>query len=359
MTSPKRKTRVVKIGSVKIGGQNPIAIQSMLTAKLSDLPAAKRQVRRLTQAGCEIFRVALPDPASLPNCAKLIQNFPQLPFVADIHFDHRLALAAIEIGIAKIRINPGTLSSPANLKKVVRACQKKQIPLRVGLNAGSLEKNLRGQTLVTKLVQSALRNVRAIEHLGYRNLVVSAKTSSVSTTIQIYRRLANLFPYPLHLGITEAGSARFGILKSAVGLGSLLLDGIGATIRFSLTAKPETEVQAARDLLHILKLRPRGIEVIACPTCGRTEVDLLKIVREVEQACQQIKKDYKVAVMGCAVNGPGEARQADFALVGGKQQFGLFQNGKFCKSVSPLRAVKELLNLIKNYPDSQNCLKPN
>lgn len=342
------QTRIVQIGSVKIGGPNPIAVQSMLTAKLSNLSAAKKQVSSLVAAGCEIFRVALPNAAAIPNFAKLIQNFPKLPFVADIHFDYRLALAALEAGAAKIRINPGNLGSPANLKKVVQACQKKQIPIRVGLNSGSLPKNLKSQKPASRLIEATLRSVRAIEKLGYHNLVVSAKASSVTTTVTAYRELAKILPYPLHLGITEAGTERLGILKSAAGIGSLILDGIGATIRFSLTAPPTTEVQAAWGLLQALQLRTRGSEIIACPTCGRTEINLKKIATTVEKFCQKIPKTYKIAIMGCLVNGPGEAKSADFALIGGKQKCALFKKNQFVKSVPEAAAAKEFLKIIKN-----------
>ncbi|MFA6458497.1 MAG: flavodoxin-dependent (E)-4-hydroxy-3-methylbut-2-enyl-diphosphate synthase [Patescibacteria group bacterium] len=346
------QTKVVQIGKLKIGGGQPVAIQSMLCTPAHDFPAAVRQIRRLAQAGCEIFRIAVPDQVGLQTFEKIRRKFPLIPLVADIHFSAELAIAAAEFA-DKIRLNPGNFP-PAKLAAVVKVCKKRGIPLRVGVNSGSLEKACsRGSgSPAEKLANSALQNVRKIEKLGYRNLVVSVKSSDIATTIAANRLLAQKINYPLHLGVTEAGSPKFGILKSAVALGSLLSDGIGDTIRISLTADPVAEVAAARDLLRILKLRP-AIEVVSCPTCGRTEVDLIPIVRQVEKAVEKIEKTLpadrqalKIAVMGCIVNGPGEAKDADFALVGGKKSFAIYQKGKFVKSVTEARAVVEFLKLL-------------
>lgn len=336
------QTKVVQIGKIKIGGGQPVAIQSMLCTPAHDFPAAARQIRRLAQAGCEIFRVAVPDQASLQTFEKIRQKFPLLPLVADIHFSAELAIAAAEFA-DKIRINPGNFP-PAKLAAVVATCKKRGIPLRVGVNSGSLEK-VAGKNVAEKLANSAIQNVRKIEKLGYRNLVVSVKSSDIATTIAANRLLAQKINYPLHLGVTEAGLPKFGILKSAVALGSLLSDGIGDTIRISLTADPVAEVAAARDLLRVLKLRP-AVEVVSCPTCGRTEVDLIPIVRQVEKAVAHLEKPLKIAVMGCIVNGPGEAKEADFSLVGGKKMFAIYRKGKFLKSVTETRAVVEFLKLL-------------
>ncbi|MCF7845643.1 MAG: flavodoxin-dependent (E)-4-hydroxy-3-methylbut-2-enyl-diphosphate synthase [Candidatus Peribacteraceae bacterium] len=336
-------TKVIQIGRIKIGGGNPVAIQSMLNTDPHDFQKSARQIQQLLQAGCEIIRIAVPDKESLPVLGKLRQRFPKVPLVADIHFSADLALGAIESGVDKIRINPGNF--PADkLAEVTKACRRKKIPIRVGVNSGSLEK-IRGKNTAEKLANSALQNVRKIEKLGYKNLVVSVKSSDIRTTLAANRILAKKLNYPLHLGVTEAGSLQRGTLKSAVALGSLLADGIGDTIRISLTADPVAEVVAALDLLKMLKLR-QGVEVVSCPTCGRTEVDLIPLVEKVEKAVANIKKPLKIAVMGCIVNGPGEARDADFALVGGRKIFAIYAKGRFLKSVPERRAVGEFIKLV-------------
>jgi len=336
-------TKIVAIGSVKIGGGNPVAVQSMLNSASGDFPAAVAQIRKLKSAGCEIFRVAVPDEIGLATFRKIREKFPQIPLVADIHFSAELAIAAAEFA-DKIRINPGNFP-PAKLAEVVAACEKRRIPIRVGVNSGSLER-VPGKNIAEKLANSAIRNVRKIEKLGFENLVVSVKSSDIATTISANRILAKKIAHPLHLGVTEAGSPRFGILRSAVALGNLLLDGIGATIRISLTADPVAEIAAARDLLRVLKLR-KSVEVVSCPTCGRTEVDLIPLVAKVEKAVEKIEKPLKIAVMGCIVNGPGEAADADFALVGGRKSFAIYSRGKFLKSIPERKAVAEFLEIIQ------------
>jgi (E)-4-hydroxy-3-methylbut-2-enyl-diphosphate synthase len=344
--------KVIQIGSVKIGGKNPVAIQSMTNTDTRKVSATVKQIRSLVAAGCEIVRLAIPDESAAAAFAKIRKQVPNVPLVADIHFDHRLALRAVAAGADKIRINPGNIGSIEKLAEVVAACKKRGIPIRVGVNAGSFEKNLNptihGGDIVKKLVASAVQNVRAIEKLSYRNLVVSAKASSVPVAVTAYRQLAKLLPYPLHLGITEAGSLATGTIKSAAGLGALLLAGIGDTVRISLTAKPELEVRAAWQLLRALELRQKGVNVVSCPTCGRTEVDLISLVKRVEKAVAAIETPLTVAVMGCVVNGPGEARHADFALVGGRKQFALYARGQLVKSVAEAQALPELLKLITN-----------
>ncbi len=339
------KTKEIQIGKIKIGGRHPVAVQSMLNTSPTDFRASAKQVGELIEAGCEIVRIAVPNEESLKTFQKLRVKFPKTPLVADIHFDWKLAVAAVEAGADKIRINPGNLGNSENLKKVVAACKKKKIPIRVGVNAGSLEKGLKGST-AQKLANSALQNVKKIEKLGWKQIVISAKASDVKTSVEAYRILAKKTNYPLHLGITEAGSEKMGVVKSAAGIGSLLLDGIGSTLRISLTADPVEEVRAAWNLLKACGIRKKGVEVISCPTCGRCEVDLIPLVQKVEKAVSKIQKDLTLAVMGCVVNGPGEAAHADFALVGGKQKFAIYRKGKLVKSVKEKEAIKELLKVL-------------
>jgi (E)-4-hydroxy-3-methylbut-2-enyl-diphosphate synthase len=342
------KSKIIQIGALKIGGKNLIAIQSMLNTDPTNFSASAKQIKKLLQAGCEIIRIAVPNEKSLTTLKKLRNKFPQTPLVADIHYSAKFAIAAIALGMDKIRINPGNFP-PDKLAEVVLACRQKNIPIRVGVNSGSLEKKIKGKNIAEKLANSALSNAYKIEKLGYRNLVLSVKSSDVQTTIAANRLLSRKINYPLHLGITEAGSKDIGTLKSAVGLGSLLCDGIGNTIRISLTADPIQEVAIAWNLLKVCGLRKRGVEIISCPTCGRTEVDLIPLVAQVERALKKIEKPMTVAVMGCAVNGPGEASHADFALVGGCKMFGIYCHGKFVKNVSESQAVRELTKLIFNF----------
>lgn len=355
-----RKTRVVSIGNLKIGGGQPVAVQSMTNTDTRDVTATVAQIRSLVASGCEIVRVTIPDAKAAEAFAKIRAKVPGVPLVADIHFDHRLALLAVNAGADKIRINPGNLGGPAKLAEVVTACKKRKIPIRVGVNGGSLERGLDSTPGVTgsrplgsgvmadQLVESAVRNVRLIEKLGYKNLVVSAKATSVPVTVNAYRRLSKLLPYPLHLGVTEAGSFETGTVKSCAGLGALLADGIGDTIRISLTDTPEREVKVAWDLLRALELRKKGVNVISCPTCGRTEVDLITLVKKAEARLAHIDLPITVAVMGCIVNGPGEAKHADFALVGGKSMFALYRAGTLVKSIKEQDALEELIALIQS-----------
>jgi len=341
-----RECKTIKIGNIKIGGKNPVAVQSMLNADSSNFRESSKQIQDLLEAGCEIVRIAVPNEESLTTLRKLRKKFEQIPLVADIHFDHKLALQAIEIGVDKIRINPGNLGGDKNLKEVVEACKKKRIPIRVGVNGGSLEKGVKGKTLAEKLANSALENVRKIEKLGWKEIVISAKASDVRTSVEAYRLLAKKTKYPLHLGITEAGGKQAGLIKSAAGLGSLLLDGIGSTLRISLTANPVEEVKAAWDLLRACGVRSRGVDVISCPTCGRCEVDLISLVEKVEKAVEKIQKPLKIAVMGCVVNGVGESKHADFALVGGKKMFGIYAKGKLISTVQEKDALKRLVEVV-------------
>ena len=342
------RTKTIQIGNLKIGGGHPVAVQSMTNTDTRNVAATVRQIRRLVATGCEIVRVAIPDPAAAAAFAKIRARVPNVPLVADIHFDHRLALAALDAGADKIRINPGNLGSLANLKKVVAAAKAKKIPIRIGVNSGSFEKNLTARSVAAKLVESAVKNVRAIEKFGYRNLVVSVKSSSVPVTAAANQKLTKILAYPLHLGVTESGSEQIGIIKSAAALGGLLLAGVGDTLRISLTARPEVEVRAAWDLLRACERRKRGVNVVSCPTCGRTEVDLIRLTAKVEAAVARIETPLQVAVMGCAVNGPGEAAHADFAVVGGRGRFGIFARGRLLKTVKESAALPELLKLIRS-----------
>ena len=343
-----RKTHVIKIGNLQIGGSHPVAVQSMTNTDTRDVAATVRQIRSLLASGCEIVRVTIPDAKAAAAFAKIRAKVLSVPLVADIHFDHRLALLAVNAGADKIRINPGNLGGPTKLAEVVAACKKRKIPIRVGVNGGSLERGLTTKKMADQLIESAVKNVRLIEKLGYKNLVVSAKATSVPVTIKAYRRLSTLLPYPLHLGVTEAGSFETGTVKSCAGLGALLADNIGDTIRISLTDTPEREVKVAWDLLRALELRKKGVNVVACPTCGRTEVDLISLVKKVEARLAHIDLPITVAVMGCVVNGPGEAGHADFALVGGKKMFALYRAGALVKSVKEKDALEELITMIQS-----------
>ena len=344
----RKKTKEVSIGNVKIGGNNPIAIQSMCNTNTRDAKSTIEQINKLTEEGCEIIRIAIPDMEAC-EAIKEIKKGIKIPLVADIHFDYRLALKAMENGIDKIRINPGNIGSEDRIKAVINMAKERNIPLRIGVNSGSLEKDILekyGEVTPKGLVESALRHVKIVEKYNYDNIVVSIKASSVPFSIKTYSILSNEIDYPLHLGITEAGTVWSGAIKSAVGIGSILSMGIGDTIRVSLTGDPIEEIKTAKEILKSLGLRKFGIEFISCPTCGRTEVDLISIANKVEQECRKINKNLKVAVMGCAVNGPGEAKEADIGIAGGKGYGLIFKKGKILKKVPEDMLIPELLKLI-------------
>lgn len=332
----RHKTRVVRIGDVAIGGENPIRIQSMCNTKTEDVEATVAQIRALTAAGCEIVRVAVPTVAAAEAIGEIRRQI-KIPLVADIHFDYRLALAAMEHGADKIRINPGNIGEDWKLREVVNAAKERNIPIRVGVNSGSLEKDLLqkyGGVTAEGIVESALEKVRRIEELGYENLVISIKSSDVLMCIKAHERLAAETDYPLHIGITEAGTLLRGTVKSAVGLGVILYEGIGDTIRVSLTGDPLEEIKAAREILKSLGLRKGGVEVVSCPTCGRTEIDLIGLANRVESLVERYSDlDVRVAVMGCVVNGPGEAREADFGVAGGKGAGVLIRKGEVIRTM--------------------------
>lgn len=330
-------TKVINIGGVKIGGGNPVAIQSMTNTKTSDVNATTSQILGLEKAGCDIIRCAVPDmEAAL--ALKEIKKAIHIPLVADIHFDYKLAIAAIENGADKIRINPGNIGDKEKVKAVVDAAKEKNIPIRVGVNSGSLEKEIikeYGKVTAEGLVKSALMQVKIIEEMGYNNLVISIKSSDVLMCVKAHEIIAKQSDYPLHVGITESGTLLNGNIKSAIGLGNILYQGIGDTIRVSLTGDPVCEVSSAKLILRTLGLRKGGITVVSCPTCGRTQIDLINLANRVEDMVKNIDtdKELKVAVMGCAVNGPGEAREADIGIAGGKGEGLLIKKGEIIQKV--------------------------
>lgn len=338
-------TRVVRIGDRKIGGGNPILIQSMTNTKTEDVEATVAQILALEKAGCEIIRCTVPTEEAA-KALREIKKQIHIPLVADIHFDYRMAIAAIENGADKIRINPGNIGSAEKVKAVVDAAREREIPIRVGVNSGSLEKPLLekyGGVTAEGIVESALDKVRMIEELDYRNLVISIKSSDVLMCVKAHELLADRTDYPLHVGITEAGTVRSGNIKSAIGLGLILSKGIGDTIRVSLTGDPVEEIRSARLILRTLGLRKGGVEVVSCPTCGRTQIDLIGLASKVEALVEDYPLDIKVAVMGCAVNGPGEAREADLGIAGGRGEGLLIKKGEIIRKVPE----DQLLNALK------------
>lgn len=350
----RKKTRVIKIGDRFIGGDNPILIQSMCNTKTEDVEATVAQILELEKEGCEIIRVAIPN-IEAAKAIKEIKKRIHIPLVADIHFDYKLALLSIENGVDKIRINPGNIGNIDRIKAVVAACKEKNIPIRVGVNSGSLEKHLiekyNGVT-AEGIVESALDKIKIITDLGYENLVISIKSSDVLMCIKAHELLSEKVDFPLHIGITEAGTIQRGMIKSSIGLGIILNQGIGDTIRVSLTGDPREEIKCAKLILKTLGLRSGGIEVVSCPTCGRTSIDLIELANKVEELVADYDLDIKVAVMGCVVNGPGEAKEADIGVAGGVGNGLLIKKGEIIKRLSEeelLLALKEELdNLVNN-----------
>jgi (E)-4-hydroxy-3-methylbut-2-enyl-diphosphate synthase len=341
----RRKTRQINIGKVKIGGSAPVSVQSMTNTRTEDIKATLSQIRRLEEVGCEIVRVAVPTREAAARLGE-IKSKINIPLVADIHFDYQLAIMAVNEGIDGLRINPGNIGGREKVEKVVRAAKKGGIPIRIGVNSGSLEKYLLeryGGPGPEALVESALRCVKVFEGLDFYEIKISLKSPDVLTTMEAYRMISKIVDYPLHLGITEAGTLFSGVIKSSLGIGILLNEGIGDTIRVSLTADPVEEVRAGYEILKGLKLRSRGVEMISCPTCGRCEIDLVGIANEVEKRLAKVKKPIKVAVMGCVVNGPGEAKEADIGIAGGKGSGLLFKRGKAVKKLKEEEMVKVLV----------------
>lgn len=341
-------TKQILVGGVPVGGNAPIPIQSMCNTRTDDVAATVAQIKRLEAAGCEIIRVAVPDMAAA-RAVGAIREQISIPLVVDIHFDYRLALEAVAAGADKVRINPGNIGAPERVKAVAQACRVRGVPIRIGVNGGSLEKPLLakyGGVTPEALVESAFGHIELLHRYDFDDICVSLKSSDVRTTIAAYRLMSEKSDYPLHLGVTETGTLRMGTIKSAIGIGGLLGFGIGDTIRVSLSADPVEEVSAARDILKALGIRRDGPNLISCPTCGRTRIDLIRLAQEVEQRLEHVQKPLTVAVMGCVVNGPGEAASADVGIAGGDGVGLLFRKGEIVKKVPQDQLVDELFSLI-------------
>lgn len=337
------------MGSLLIGGDAPISVQSMTNTDTCDVSATISQIKRLQSAGCELVRVAVPNIKSASVIGEIKANI-SIPLVADIHFDYRLALKAIEQGIDKLRINPGNIGDKEKIKMVVESAMKNGVPIRIGVNSGSLEKDLLekyGHATPEAMVESAMRHVKILEEFGFYDIVISLKASDPLRTIETYRLISDRVDYPLHLGVTEAGTVFAGSIRSAVGIGVLLSEGIGDTIRVSLTDDPVQEVRAGYEILKSLGLREHGVTIVSCPTCGRTQIDIIKIAKEVEARLSDIEKPIKVAVMGCVVNGPGEAMDADIGIAGGKELGLLFKKGKKVRTIPEEQLVNVLVEEVR------------
>ncbi|MBI4467192.1 MAG: flavodoxin-dependent (E)-4-hydroxy-3-methylbut-2-enyl-diphosphate synthase [Acidobacteria bacterium] len=353
---PRRPARPVKVGPLLLGGSAPIAVQSMTKTDTRDVAATVTQIEQMVEAGCELVRLAVPDPEAAKALAEICKRVPGVPLVADIHFQYKLALMALDAGIAKLRLNPGNIGSPERVREVVRKAQACGVPIRIGVNAGSLERRLLekyGYPTAEAMVESGLDHIRILEELDFRDIIISLKSSHVQLTVDAYRLLAAQVDYPFHLGITEAGTGFVGTIKSSVGLGMLLAEGIGDTIRVSLAADPREEVRVAYEILKALDIRSRGVNVIACPTCGRLEVDLFAIVGEIERRVAHISEPLNVAVMGCAVNGPGEARHAHLGVACGRGNGVIYRDGISIKRVPEDRIVMELVKEIESYAEQR------
>ena len=345
-------TKKILVGGIPIGGGAPVSIQSMTNTPTDDVEATVQQIRRLAAAGCEIVRVAVPNMSAAKAVGKIKEQI-DLPLVVDIHFNYKLALECIEAGADKVRINPGNIGEPERVKAVANACARKNIPIRIGVNGGSLEKHLLekyGGPTPQAMVDSAFGHIALLNRYDFDDICVSLKTSHVATTMQAYQLMSQQSNYPLHLGVTEAGTTRMGTIKSAAGIGGLLGLGIGDTLRVTLTADPVEEIVAAKDILKAVGLRKDGPDLIACPTCGRTRIDLIPLAKAVEERLQEIKKPITVAVMGCVVNGPGEASAADVGIAGGNGFGILFRHGEVVKKVPQEALLDELMALIHEIP---------
>lgn len=346
----RRNTRKIRVGNIFVGGDAPISIQSMTNTKTSDVESTVSQIQELTNAGCDIIRVAVPDMEAAEAISKIKERIT-IPLVADIHFDYKLALKAMENGVDKIRINPGNIGSFERVKEVVHMAQEREVSIRIGVNGGSLEKDLLnkyGHVCAEALVESALGHVQILEKLNFYNTVISIKSSDVEMSFEAHQILSQKTDYPLHIGVTEAGTPYSGTIKSAVGIGATLLSGIGDTIRVSLTGDPVLEIKAAKEILKACGLYKKGVVFVSCPTCGRTQINLIDIAQKVEKALENIEKPIKVAVMGCVVNGPGEAREADIGIAGGKDSAVIFKKGEILRKVPESEVVEALLEEIKN-----------
>jgi len=352
---PRKKTRQIMLGPVKIGWGAPVVVQSMCNTNTRDVAATLAQIDRLEAAGCEVVRLAVPDEDAAKALGK-IRKGTKVPLVADIHFSHTLAMEAVKQGVDGLRINPGNIGGKDKVSEVVKACKEKKVPIRIGVNAGSLEKHLLekyGHPTPEAIVESAFGHLRILEDLDYREVKVSLKASDVLTTVEAYRLFAKQSDYPVHIGISEAGTIHSGTIKSSVGLGILLSEGIGDTMRVSLTADPVEEVRVSYEILKSLKVRQRGVNLISCPTCGRTEINIIGLAEEVERRLSHIKEPLTVAVMGCVVNGPGEAREADIGIAGGKGVGMLFRHGEIVRKFDEKELADVLVHEVEEIVKSR------
>ncbi len=346
----RKLTRKIKVGNIYVGGDSPITVQSMTNTDTRDVDSTVNQILALEKAGCDIVRCAVLDMEAAEALSKIVSRI-NIPLVADIHFDYRLALKAIDNGIAALRINPGNIGSIDRVEILAKACKESGIPIRIGVNSGSLEKDILekyGRVTPEALTESALRHVTLLEKFDFKDIVISIKSSHVPTMIESYRLVSDKVDYPLHLGVTESGTVWRGTIKSSVGIGALLSEGIGDTIRVSLTGDPLEEIKVGKEILKSFGYLKQGVEFVSCPTCGRTQIDLINIAKEVEERLSNCNKNIKVAVMGCVVNGPGEAREADIGIAGGKNEGLIFKKGKIIKKVKEDKLVEELLKEIEN-----------
>jgi len=355
----RRNSKEIRVGKISIGGNAPISVQSMTSTDTRDVKSTIKQIRKLEKAGCEIIRLAVPDMEAVKGL-KEIRKSTKIPLVADIHYDYRLALKAVESGFDKIRINPGNISKPSKIKEIVKACSLANVPIRVGVNMGSispkyLEKY--GMPTAEGLVESAMDNIKLLEEFGFVDIIVAVKSSDVKMMIKANEIIAEKIPYPLHLGVTEAGPIPEGIVKSSIGVGILLNEGIGDTIRISLTADPAIEVKIGFEILKSLNIRKRGVNIISCPICGRIEIDLFRIVEEVRKQTEYIQQPLNIAIMGCVVNGPGEARNADVGLAGGKGVGIIFRKGNIVRKVNENEMIDALMEEIYKILDEKDVKK--
>ncbi|MBE7712862.1 MAG: flavodoxin-dependent (E)-4-hydroxy-3-methylbut-2-enyl-diphosphate synthase [Cyanobacteria bacterium SIG26] len=344
----RRKSKEITIGNVKIGNNNPISVQSMCNTDTRNIEQTITQIKELAGAGCELVRLAVLNSDAADAIKELVKLSP-IPLIADIHFDYRLAIQCINNGISALRLNPGNIGKRENIEKVVNLAKQQNIPIRIGVNAGSLEKDLleKDITLSEKMVESAMRHIKILEELDFDLIKVSLKSSDVMTTIDAYKLISEKIDYPLHLGVTEAGTLKGGLIKSSIGLGALLSEGIGDTIRVSLTENPIEEVFAGFEILKSLKLRQKGVNFISCPTCGRTQIDLISLAKQVENRFKNLDKNITIATMGCAVNGPGEARHADFGIAGGINEGYIFKKGEVIAKVPEADLLDKLEEIIQ------------
>ncbi|MDR4969091.1 MAG: flavodoxin-dependent (E)-4-hydroxy-3-methylbut-2-enyl-diphosphate synthase [Acholeplasmataceae bacterium] len=347
----REQTRPMKVGPYQFGGNNKVYIQSMTNTYTKDVEATVKQIKQLTEAGCEIIRVAVLDMVDAKSLGEIKKQI-SIPLVADIHFDYRLALEAINQGVDKIRLNPGNIPKTEHVQEVVEACKKKNIPIRIGVNSGSLPNRM--VPTAENMVETARHHVEILESMGFYDIALSLKATDMNLMVQAYRLAAKTFPYPLHLGVTEAGTAFSGAIKSAMGIGILLAEGIGNTIRVSLTDNPVLEIQAAKEILKNLGLKDKVPNLISCPTCGRIQYDMIEIAKRIETYLLKVNKTINVAIMGCAVNGPGEASHADIGIAGGKGEALLFRHGKVIKKIKESEVYDVLVEEINNFDDSKN-----